>query len=159
MIAATKRLSLLCNDSGYISTSVEGCIYDTCEKLGFSNASTKKEIAILNNERAIAYISRKTGLSKGVMHIVIEPQNASKMDLIIEDMACIKINPNKRNSSRFISSSNYRDFNSIGFCQLLKSNEPAAAGYIIDAEDCISELKSFLLKLNGLKRLQQSIKS
>tara|TARA_R110001592_G_scaffold163208_3_gene396954 strand:+ start:3514 stop:3966 length:453 start_codon:yes stop_codon:yes gene_type:complete len=149
-MATANKVSLLDTITKCIAPSVERNIVKTCHELGFSNTFTKKEIAILKNEQVITYISRTSGLGKGKLHIVINPILSSKMDMAIDAMPCVKINRNRRCSSRFVSSSNYSGFNNIGYCEALKSGEHVGAGYIIDHENYIAELTSFLAVLNSL---------
>jgi hypothetical protein len=149
-MATANRVSLLDSITKCIAPSVERNILNTCYEVGFSNTFTKKEIAVLKNEQVIAYISRTSGLGKGKLHIVINPILSSKMDMAIDAMPCVEINRNRRCSSRFVSSSNYRGFNNIGYCEALKSGEHVGAGYIIDHKDYIAELASFLTVLNNI---------
>jgi hypothetical protein len=89
-----------------------------------------------------SYISRKTGLKKGVLVVTLHPSMSSKLDSMTSKMNGVSISPGK--GSRYISSSNYRGFDSKGYSPQLTSNEHQAVAYKVDVSGGFSTLKSFL---------------
>ena len=150
--------------SKFILEEVKKNITDTCAIFGFSigiiPSETAKELAILKDDTVVAYISRSVGLGKGVLNVVINPRYSCNMDALTADISGISIRTysKSKSKSRYISSSNYWGFKSIGFCNLLESNEHAAAGYKIDFDQYIEGLSLFLGCLQSLYKIVETEK-
>ena len=147
-------------ESKFILEEVEKNIAYACERFGFSIRITpsknSKELAILKDDTVIAYISRRVGLKDGVLNVAINPRYSRNVDASTADINGISIRT--KSKSRYISSSNYRGFKSKGFCNLLESNEYAAAGYKIDFDQYIEGLSLFLGCLQSLYKIVQTEK-
>ena len=154
------RPILRCTKSNFILEDVEKNIAYTCEKFGFSigiiPSKTAKELAILKDDTVIAYISRRVGLKDGVLNVAINPRYSRNVDASTADINGISIRT--KSKSRYISSSNYRGFKSKGFCNLLESNEHAAAGFKIDFDQYIEGLSLFLGCLQSLYKIVETEK-
>jgi len=138
--------SMVSADDGFMLDDVEREICEHVAELSLeaipSKSRTSKELAILRDDNTVAYISRKTGLKKGVLVVTLHPSMSSKLDSMTSKMNGVSISPGK--GSRYISSSNYRGFDSKGYSPQLTSNEHQAVAYKVDVSGGFSTLKSFL---------------
>ncbi|MDO6838938.1 hypothetical protein Q4602_05630 [Paraglaciecola chathamensis] len=134
------HLNMVSPSDGYMLENIERQIRKQVADLNLSagpvKSRTSKELAILRGSETIAYVSRKTGLKKGHMVVSFHPKMATKLDTIAGDLEGVSGSLGK--NSRYISSSNYRGFNSKGFSSKLKSNEHQAAAFKVDVTDGLS---------------------
>jgi hypothetical protein len=126
--------NLLSPTTKFISGKAEKELNEALAKIGYTISSPKsaktKEVCVFKGENVLAYISRKTGLSKGQAVVTVHPRNAIKLDKLIGEMEGVTIRMGKE--SRFISSSNYSGFNSKGYNKDIDTNEHIAAPYSVD---------------------------
>ena len=138
-------------ETKFILASIEREIINTLGEISLSiedaKSPTSKELSVNYKGSVVAYISRNIGLSKGLLHISINPRLALMQDELIKGVNAITLNCNKKLLSRFISSSNYAAFNSRNFCTILTSNEHVAASYKIDVNENFLPLNLFFKKL------------
>ncbi|WJG09217.1 hypothetical protein [Aliiglaciecola sp. LCG003] len=143
---AAKSGNNLTSADGFISDHNERKLHKIIETLGLTTGSvtkrSSKELAVFNNSNILCYISRKTGLTKGQMVVVIHPDLALKVDKTIDTSDNISISVGK--STRYISSSNYKLFDNVGDCPELESNEPFGAAYRIQVSSDFAEISDFL---------------
>jgi hypothetical protein len=139
--------------NGIIAERYERKIRQVIQGLGldisYPKSGTSKEMTIYQQNKAIAYISRKTGLKNGIISVVVKPHLASKLDHAIGSVSGIVISSGK--NSRYISSSNYRLFNNARQYSEIDSNEHVGAAYRIEYDERLNGLKIFmddLMQLN-----------
>ncbi|MCW8107148.1 hypothetical protein OPS25_01350 [Alteromonas ponticola] len=139
-------LNMVSPSDGYMLENIERQIKRHLAALNLSvgpvKSRTSKELAIFKGSETIAYVSRKTGLKKGHMIVALHPRMATKIDQMTGELEGVSVSPGK--NSRYISSSNYRGFNSKGYSSQLKSNEHQAAAFKVDVTDGLSAFKSLL---------------
>ncbi|WP_218397433.1 hypothetical protein [Alteromonas lipotrueae] len=145
-VSAASLGSMASAADGFMLDDIERKIREHVAELSLeaipSKSRTSKELAILRGDNTVAYISRKTGLKKGVLVVTFHPSMSSKLDSMTSEMNGVSISPGK--GSRYISSSNYRGFNSKGYSSQLTSNEHQAVAYKVDLSEGFNTLKSFL---------------
>lgn len=128
------NLNMVSPTDGFMQENIEQQIRKQLATLNLTagpvKSRTSKELAILRGSETIAYVSRKTGLKRGHMIVTLHPKMATKIDKITGELEGVNISPGT--NSRYISSSNYRGFNSKGFSSQLQSNEHQAAAFKID---------------------------
>ncbi|MGY0615611.1 uracil-DNA glycosylase family protein [Vibrio sp. FJH11] len=100
-----------------------------------------KELAVTSGGTVVAYISRLTGLKDAKLTICLHPKYKNQMDSRVQQLENVTIKVGR--DSRYISSSNYRDFKSKGFSTEIKTNEHIAIAYIIDVSAGYHPLASF----------------
>ncbi len=137
---------------GFISERYELKIRQVIHSLGvdisYPKSQSSKEITIYHHNKAIAYISRKTGLKNGIISIVVKPEAAIKLDRTFGTVPGVAISSGKQ--SRYISSSNYRLFNNVGQYSEVCSNEHVGAAYRIEYDERLNGLKIFIDELMRL---------
>lgn len=140
------HLNMVSPSDGYMLENIEQRIRKQVAALNLSavpaKSRTSKELAIVRDSETIAYVSRKTGLKKGDLVVALHPKMATKLDEITGDLEGVSVSPGK--NSRFISSSNYRGFDSKGYSSQLESNEHQAAAYKVDVTRDFSAFTSLL---------------
>lgn len=145
-VSTASLSSMVSADDGFMLDDIERQIREHVAELSLeaipSKSRTSKELAILRGDKTVAYISRKTGLKKGALVVTLHPSMSSKLDSMTSKMNGVSISPGK--DSRFISSSNYRGFDSKGYSSQLASNEHQAVAYKVDVSKGFNTLKSFL---------------
>lgn len=145
-VSTASLRSMVSADDGFMLDDIERKIREHVAELSLaaipSKSRTSKELAILRGDNTVAYISRRTGLKKGILVVTLHPSMASKLDSVASKMNGVSISPGK--GSRYISSSNYRGFDSKGYYTQLTSNEHQAAAYKVDVSGGFNTLKSFL---------------
>ncbi len=145
-VSAASLSSMVSAADGFMLENIEQQIREHVAELSLeaipSKSRTSKELAIVRGDNTVAYISRKTGLKKGVLVVTLHPSMSSKLDSMTSKMSGVSISPGK--GSRYISSSNYKGFDSKGYSPQLTSNEHQAVAYKVDVSGGFNTLKSFL---------------
>ncbi|RDV23913.1 hypothetical protein DXV75_16730 [Alteromonas aestuariivivens] len=145
--AASSSLSNFASPSdGFMQSGFEQRLRESLQAAGLKVAPIKgrksKELAILSGDVTIAYVSRKSGLKKGELVIVVHPRFAQKLDKATADIYGVKVRMGCK--SRFVSSSNYHGFNSKDWTDQILTNEHIAAAYTVDVNDGLSPLMTLL---------------
>ena len=143
-----KNIRVLCSPgTKFTSESGEGEIRSHLESLGLKVPEVKSKashtLIIKHKGSIIGYISRTLGLNKGLLRIIIDPKKAAIQDVKVSHIEGVTTHNHPKKSVRFTTSSNYKAFNSIGFCSELTSNEHVGAGYNIDVNSGFVHLKEF----------------
>ncbi len=129
----------------FMRDDVEKQLRASLSELGLTTNPIKsrqsKELAVTSGGSVIAYISRVTGLKDAKLTICLHPKYKSQMDSRVQQLDNVTIKVGRE--SRYISSSNYRDFNSKGFSTEIKTNEHIAIAYIVDVSAGYHPLTSF----------------
>lgn len=145
-VSTASLSSMVSADDGFMLDDIERQIREHVAELSLeaipSKSRTSKELAIVRGENTVAYISRKTGLKKGVLVVTLHPSMGSKLDSMTSKMSGVSISPGK--GSRYISSSNYKGFDSKGYSPQLVSNEHQAVAYKVDVSGGLNPLNAFL---------------
>lgn len=131
---------------GFIRDSFESHLRKELKTLGVIipavQSRTTKELAVMKEDKVIAYISRKTAIKSGQLVVCLHPRFAKLIDAAIAAETDIQIRPGRQ--SRYISSSNYRGFESKGWTKEIDTNEHIAVAYTVTPSADLSELKSLL---------------
>ncbi|MDS1824396.1 hypothetical protein QX249_27630, partial [Vibrio parahaemolyticus] len=129
----------------FMRDDVEKQLRASLSELGLTTSPIKsrqsKELAVTSGGSVIAYISRVTGLKDAKLTICLHPKYKSQMDSRVQQLDNVAIKVGR--DSRYISSSNYRDFKSKGFSTGIKTNEHIAIAYIIDVSAGYHPLTAF----------------
>ncbi|QCZ94375.1 uracil-DNA glycosylase family protein [Salinimonas iocasae] len=138
--------SLVSPSDGFMLDDVERQIREQVAQLNLivapSKSRTSKELSILRGDNTVAYISREAGLKKGILVVKLHPSMRSKLDSMASEMGGVSISPGT--GSRYISSSNYRGFDSRGYSSQLTSNQHQAVAYKVDVSGGFYPLKALL---------------
>jgi hypothetical protein len=119
-------------------------------KLGLSvshESITSHECEVKNGDFVVAYISRKVGITKGYLSVVIAPENISIIDSHISNLNDVSIKLNSKTKGRYISSSNYSGFDNKGTQTLLDSNEHVGGAYKLEISNSFSSVEQFFHSL------------
>jgi hypothetical protein len=140
--------------SKVISSEVELEIIKISEEFGFTSppirSASAKEIRLCNFDRVDIYVSRITSLSKGFLKLAVHPKLSEKLDVLVKADIGIQIKSHAKFNSRNNSSSNFNDFDSIGYCKNISSEQPQCSDYLIDVNENYDWLKVFLNKFKSV---------
>lgn len=133
-------------NDGFIRDSFESHLREVLNTLDVTipaiQSRATKELAVMKEDKVIAYISRKTAIKSGQLVVCLHPKFAKLIDAAIAAEADIQIRPGRQ--SRYISSSNYRGFESKGWTKEIDTNEHIAVAYTVTPSADLRELKSLL---------------
>ena len=140
-----KKSDLRSPIDGFMQEGIERQLRTELNEIGLKVEPVKsrksKELAVSHSDDTLAYISRKTGLKDAQLTVCLHPKYKQSMDRKVELIDKVSIKVGKE--SRYISSSNYRGFNSKGFSDEINSNEHIAIAYNVDISDSYTALKAF----------------
>lgn len=149
-IAKTENTNFALNfaspKDGFMRSSFESHLRSELASLGVTipavQSRSSKELAITSGGQVIAYISRKTALKSGQLVVCLHPKFAKIIDASVTSEPNIQIRTGKQ--SRYISSSNYRGFESKGWTTEISTSEHIAAAYTVTPSADLNELKVLL---------------
>ena len=114
-----------------------------------NKSRSSKELEVLLDGETVAYISRKTSLKKGLLVISVHPRFLSSLDQQFHGITGIQARTVK--GSRFISSSNYKGFNSKEWTSEITTQEHIAVSFSVEFDGEMRNLSQFIDVLLSLK--------
>jgi hypothetical protein len=95
-------------------------------------SATSHECVVTHNQNIIAYISRKVGITKGYLSVVVAPELINTLDVQLGPIDDITVKLNSRTKGRYVSSSNYSGFENKQTQRFLDTDEHVGCAYKLD---------------------------
>ncbi|MFQ3249100.1 MAG: hypothetical protein ACI9O6_000904 [Glaciecola sp.] len=116
-------------------------------------SDTSHECVVKHNQNTIAYISRKVGITKGYLSVVIAPELINTLDVQLRPIDGITVKLNSRTKGRYVSSSNYSGFENKQTQRFLDTNEHVGCAYKLDVSStflCIGQFFAVLINTSTI---------
>lgn len=116
-------------------------------------SATSHECVVKHNGHIIAYISRKVGIKKGYLSVVIAPELINTLDAQFRPKDDITVKLNSKTKGRYVSSSNYSGFDNKRTQRFLDTNEHVGCAYKLDISAsfrCVSQFFGELIKASTI---------